>query len=143
VGVLVGVSVGVAVAVCVGVAVTVGVEVDVGVGVGARTVVLMVTVLLLSSYSVTTLNGSTVAVLSAELSSALVRKPWMLMVPTAAGPVPNAPRSQSSVPPVMGPTMTQVPRVVEKPVNVKFAAGVSIMRTADALAEPTLRTSMV
>jgi len=143
VGVFVGVPVEVAVAVFVAVAVLVGVLVEVGVAVGASTVVLMVTELFVSLPSTTAFSGSAVAVLLAEPSTALVRKPWMVMVATAAGPVPKAPRSQSSVPPVVGPTMTQVPRVVEKPVKVKFAAGVSIMRTVAALAEPAFLTSMV
>jgi hypothetical protein len=67
----------------------------------------------------------------------------MVIVPNAAGPVPSEPRSQSSVPPVIEPTIVHVPRVVEKPVYVKLLGGVSIMRTVLAVAEPTLRTSMV
>lgn len=40
----------------------------------------------------------------------------MVMVATAAGPVPKEPRSQSRVPPVIEPTRAQEPLVVEKPV---------------------------
>jgi hypothetical protein len=39
--------------------------------------------------------------------------------------------------------MTQLPRVVENPVNVKVAGGASTMRTVAALAEPSFRTTMV
>ncbi len=67
----------------------------------------------------------------------------MVMVATAAGPVPNEPRSQSSVPPVVGPTMTQVPLVVVKPTKVKVDGGVSVSLTKSAPKEPTLRTSIV
>jgi hypothetical protein len=39
-----------------------------------------------------------------------------MIVANAAGPVPKSSRSQSSSPPVVEPTMTHDPRVVEKPV---------------------------
>jgi len=40
----------------------------------------------------------------------------MVIVTMAAAPVPMEPRSQSRMPPVASPTMTQSPRVVEKSV---------------------------
>jgi hypothetical protein len=112
VAVFVGVFVAVAVAVFVGVGVTVAVDVAVGVGVDANTVVVSVSELFVSLYSGTLFSGSTVAVLFTFASVAVVTKPKMLISATAAGPVPNEPRSQSTVPPVGGPTRMQVPRVV-------------------------------
>jgi hypothetical protein len=71
----------------------------------------------------------------------------IVTVAKAAGPVPKDPRSQSSVPPVAGPTSTHTPRVDEKPVIVKTAGGVaggaSIIRTNWAPAEPRFLISMV
>jgi hypothetical protein len=119
VGVGVEVFVGVGVKVLVGVAVSVGVAVDVavfvavGVAVGASTVVLIVTELFDSLNSATRFSGSTVAVFDTDVSTPVVTEPLIWIVATAAGPVPNDPRSQSSVPPVVEPTMTQLPRVVE------------------------------
>jgi len=52
-----------------------------------------------------------------------------VIVAVAPPPTPNEPRSQSSVPPVCGPTMLQNPRVVLKPVYVKLLGGVSTRRT--------------
>jgi hypothetical protein len=141
VGVLVGVAVGVFVGV--GVAVAVGVLVGVGVGVGARTVVVIVTELFASSYSTITASGSTVAVLETTVSTPVDTVPVMVIVAKAAAPVPNVPKSQSSVPPVVGPTTTHEPRVVLKLECVKPESGTSTKRTAPVLAEPTLRTSMV
>ena len=97
----VGAAVGALVAVAVGpfVGVTVSVLVGVGVGIGAKTVVVSITLLFVSSASFTTSNGSTVAVFSTEVSTSVETAPVIVTVPTAAGPVPNAPRSQSTVPP--------------------------------------------
>jgi len=64
-------------------------------------------------------------------------------VAVAAGPVPNDVRSQSSVPPVVGPTIAQLPRVVVKPMKVKLLGGVSMRRTELALSEPMLLTTIV
>ena len=113
VGVKVGVGVGVKVGVGVAVAVGVGVLVGVGVAVGTRTVVPCEAELLLSSYSTTTLNGSTVALFVTDVLTAVVTEPWMVIVATAAGPVPKLPRSQSTLPPEGEPSWTQLPRVVE------------------------------
>jgi hypothetical protein len=145
VDVLVGVAVAELVAVGVNVGVSVGVDVfvAVGVAVGASTVVLIVTELFSSSYSCTTFSGSTVAVFDTEVSTPLVTVPWIWIVATAAGPVPNDPKSQSSVPPVIGPIITHAPRVVENEPKVKFAAGASTIRTDGTLAEPSLRTTIV
>ncbi len=145
VGVGVGVAVAVAVAVGVGVAVAVGVGVLVGVGVGVdtRTVVVSMTELFVSSNSKTTSNGSTVAELMTVVSTAVATEPVIVMIATAPGPVPKAPRSQSSSPPVAGPTSVQLPLVVPKLVNVKLAAGASMRRTKLALSEPMFLTSTV
>jgi hypothetical protein len=143
VGVSVGVFVGVSVAVLVGVLVAVGVFVFVGVAVAASTSVVMVTELSDSTNSGIELNGSTTAVLLTEPADGIV--PVMVMVAVAPAPVPNGPRSQSSWPPGLPPTMAHAPRLVLKPVMVKLAGGVSIMRTAwrPVPAEPTLLTTMV
>ena len=67
----------------------------------------------------------------------------IVIVAKAAGPVPKSSRSQSRSPPVAGPTMTQEPLVVVKPVIVKIEGTVSIMRTKAPPTGPTFRTSMV
>jgi len=67
----------------------------------------------------------------------------IVIVAKAAAPVPMEPRSQSSVPPVIEPTITHDPRSVVNPTYVKFEGGVSIMRTNCAPTAPTFRTSMV
>ena len=143
VGVAVKVGVGVMVAVLVGVGVIVGVLVAVGVGVGARTFVVSIAVLLVSSNSSIVLSGSTVAVLVTVSSMADVRKPVIVIVAKAAGPVPSDPRSHSSVPPVAPPTMTQLPWLVVKPTCVNVAGGASVKLMKSAPSEPMLRTSMV
>jgi hypothetical protein len=66
----------------------------------------------------------------------------MVMSANAPAPVPKEPRSQSSVPPVVEPTMAQLPRLVEKPTYVKLAGGVSTSRTPFAPADPIFRTSI-
>ena len=142
VGVRVAVGVTVGVDVAVGVAVGLGVLVGVGVGVGARTPVSSVAELFDSSDSTMTSAGSTSAVLVTVSSMADVRWPVIVMVAKAPAPVPNEPRSQSRVPPVVGPTMAQLPLVVVKPTNVKFDGGVSTIRTPAAPAEPMFRTSI-
>jgi hypothetical protein len=114
--VLVDVGVEVGVAVSVGVAVGVNVFVAVGVAVGASSVVVAEAVLFVSLNSGTTFCGSTSAVFNTKVSTPVESVPWIWIVATAAGPVPNDPRSQSNVPPVCGPTMAHAPRVVEKPV---------------------------
>jgi hypothetical protein len=122
VAVLVGVGVSVGVAVAVGVSVGVGVlvgvlvGVGVGVGVGARMKVVAAAALFVLSLSGTRLSGSAVAVLVSVESTVTMMYPSMVTVAKAAGPVPMEPRSQSRVPPVVPPTMTQAPRVVEKAV---------------------------
>ena len=149
VAVNVGVCVEVAVAVAVGVlvfvavGVIVGVLVAVGVGVGARTPVVSMAVLFDSSDSAIVLAGSTVAVFVTVSSMALVRKPVIVIVANAAGPVPREPRSHSSVPPVVPPTIAQLPWVVVNPTCVKFAGGVSVRLMKSAPAEPMFLTSMV
>ena len=67
----------------------------------------------------------------------------IVIVAKAAAPVPMEPRSQSSVPPVVEPTITHEPRSVANPMYVKFEGGVSIIRTNCAPTAPTFRTSMV
>ncbi len=129
--------------VAVRVAVGVAVLVAVGVGVGASTFVVSTAVLFDSSDSTITFAGSTSAVLLTVSSIADVKWPVMVIVAKAPAPVPNAPRSQSSVPPVVGPTIAQLPRVDVKPTNVKVDGGVSSSRTPTAPAEPMFRTSMV
>ncbi len=141
VAVAVGVAVGVAVLVAVGV--IVGVEVGVGVGVGARTLVVSIAVLLDSFDSAIAFAGSTWAVFVTVSLMALVRKPVSVIVAKAAGPVPSEPRSHSSVPPVVGPTMAQLPWDVVKPTCVKVAGGVSTKLMKSAPREPMFRTSMV
>ena len=145
VGVGVGVAVGVAVGVGVGVAVDVGVGVlvGVGVGVGTRTVVVSVTELFVSSNSRTTSNGSTVAELMTVVSTAVATEPVIVMIATAAGPVPKAPRSQSTEPPVGEPSWAQMPRVVETEAKAKVAGRSSMRRTESALSEPIFLTSTV
>jgi len=76
-------------------------------------------------------------------SIALVRKPVIVIVAKAAGPVPREPRSHSSVPPVIPPTMTQLPWVVVKPTWVKVAGGASVKLMKSAPAEPMFLTSIV
>ena len=145
VAVLVAVAVGVAVCVLVlvAVAVAVGVLVFVGVGVDARTVVVSITVLFVSSDSAIVFAGSTVAVLETVVSEPVVRKPVTVIVAKAAGPVPSEPRSQSRSPPVVGPTMAQLPCVVVKPTCVNVAGGVSLKLMKSAPSEPMFLTSMV
>ena len=111
VGVGVGVLVGVGVGVLVGVGVAVFVGVGVGVGVGRRTLVVIVTELLVSSDSMITSSGSTVAVLETVISKVVVMKPVTVIVATSAGV--RRPREQSRVPPVLEPRMVQKPWVVE------------------------------
>jgi len=142
VAVAVGVFVAVGVAVLVNVGVTVGVFVLVGVAVGARTVVSSLAVLFVSKYSTIRLFGSTTAVFVNVSRIALVRWPVIVMSAKAPAPVPNDPRSQSSVPPVIGPTIAQLPRLVVKPTKVKFAGGLSIIRTSAVPSEPMFRTSI-
>ncbi len=145
----VGVAVGVKVAVLVGVlvlvavGVIVGVDVLVGVGVGASTLVVSMAVLLDSSNSSIVLAGSTVAVFVTVSLMAEVRKPVTVMVANAAGPVPREPMSHSSVPPVVPPTMAQLPWVVVKPTWVKVAGTASVKLMKSAPREPMFRTSMV
>ena len=145
VGVDVAVAVGVlvVVGVTVAVAVAVGVLVAVGVGVEANTLVNSVAELFDSSDSTTMSAGSTTATLLTVSSMADVRWPVIVMMANAPAPVPNEPRSQSRVPPVVGPTMAQLPLVVVKPTNVKFDGGVSTSLTPDAPAEPIFLTSIV
>ena len=140
-GVAVLVSVLVAVAVLVGVNVAVGVIVGVWVGVGVipSTVVVMVTALFASLDSSTMLAGSIVAVLPTTRSVSVTIRPVIVIVATALGPTPNAPRSQSSVPPVTPSSSEHTPRVVVNPRYWKFAAGSSITRTEAAGADPMLR----
>ena len=107
VGVLVGVGVGVGVLV----GVAVGVFVGVGVGVGRRTLVVMVTELLVSSDSMITSSGSTVAVLETVISKVVVMKPVTVIVATSVGV--RRPRVQSRVPPVLEPRMVQKPWLME------------------------------
>jgi hypothetical protein len=116
VGVLVAVDVSIGVDVTVGVSAFVGVPVDVGVAVGPSTDVLIVTELFDSRYSGMMFAGSTVAVLSTLTLDALVTKPSIVIVAKAPTPVPSVPRSQSSRPPVIDPSIAQMPRVVLKPV---------------------------
>ena len=89
------------------------------------------------------MSGSTVAVFVTTSSMALVRNPVMVMVAKAAGPVPSEPRSHSSVPPVVPPTMAQLPWVVVKPTCVKVAGTASVKPMKSAPSEPMVRTSMV
>ena len=56
-------------------------------------------------------SGSIMAVFVRVASSVVVRSP--VMVTVAEPPASRAPRSQSTVPPVMEPTMMQTPLVVE------------------------------
>jgi hypothetical protein len=114
VGVSVFVGVGVKVFVGVGVSVSVGVLLAVAVAVGASTVVTAVAELFASLYSGTMPAGSTVAVLLTDVSAPVVTEPVIVTIARAPAPVPKAPRSQSSVPPVLEPTMAQLPLVVEK-----------------------------
>lgn len=150
VGVIVGVAVGVMVDVLVGVAVTVGVSVTVGVVVGVAvgvavsvgvgviptTVVSTVTALFPSFCSTTVPSGSIVAVLLTMRSVGVVMRPVIVIVATALGPMPKAPKSQSSVPPNTPPVSEQMPRVVVKPMYWKLASGSSMTRTDAAGAEP-------
>lgn len=138
VGVIVGVLVdgGVSVTVGVLVAVRVGVAVTVGVGVIPTTVVSTVTELFASFCSTTMLAGSIVAVLLVRRSTFVVMRPVIVIVATALAPVPKAPKSQSSVPPVTPPMSEQMPRVVVNPVYWKLTAGSLITRTDAAGAEP-------
>ncbi len=87
--------------------------------------------------------GSATAVLVTVSSTAEVRKPVIVTVAKAAGPVPSDPMSQSMSPPVGEPTSTQTPCVVVKPVMVKMEGTVSTMRTKAAPTGPTFLTSMV
>ena len=123
--VIVGVSVGVAVFVTVGVVV----GVSLGSGVAPITFVVVVAELFASFDSTTMLFGSIVAVLLMTMSVGDVIRPVMTIVATALGPVPNAPRSQSSVPPTGPPSSAQAPRVVVKPRYWKLASGSSMTRT--------------
>jgi len=147
VGVLVavGVNVGVlvAVGVNVGVLVAVGVNVGVGVGVavGARTLVFSLAELLVSFDSDSTSRGSTVAVFVTEVSTPVETEPVIVMVAVMAGA--NAPRLQSTSPPVGEPSWTHEPRSVVTPEKAKLAGSVSMRRTALALPEPALLTSTV
>jgi hypothetical protein len=114
VGVFVGVRVWVGVRVTVGVRVRVGVAV--GTGVAPVMVVSAVEALFASFDSPTMLFGSTAAVFEMTMSVVDSTKPVTVIVASALGPVPNGPRSQSSVPPVIPPVNEQMPRVVLKPV---------------------------
>ncbi len=145
VAVIVGVDVTVGVGVMVGVAVAVGVVVDVlvGAGVTPTTVVSTVTVLFASFCSTAIPSGSTVAVLLTTRSVGVVMRPVIVIVATALGPMPKAPRSQSSMPPMTPPVSEQIPRVVVKPVYWKLASGSSMTRTDAAGAEPMFLAWMV
>ena len=113
VSVTVEVAVGVALIVGVGVAVTGGVSVVVGVAVAAKMALMAVSELFDSEDSTTVFSGSTVTVLETVVSTGDVTKPVMVIVTNAPAPVPSDPRSQSSIPPVREPTMTQEPLVLE------------------------------
>ncbi len=138
VGVLIDVGVIVGVLLGSGVFVTVGVVVGAAVGVGVipTTVVSTVTVLFASFCSTAIPSGSTVAVLLTTRSVGVVMRPVIVIVATALGPMPKAPKSQSSMPPMTPPVSEQMPRVVVKPVYWKLASGSSMTRTDAAGAEP-------
>ncbi len=77
-----------------------------------------------------------VAVLLTTRFVDVVRRPVIVIVATALGPMPKAPKSQSSMPPMTPPVSEQRPRVVVKPVYWKLAFGSSMRRTDATGAEP-------